>query len=235
MKNILSAWLWFVGVIYLFFFIMLLVILSYILPKKKYFPIMQALARFLFKLLFVKVEVKGIENLDKSEIYVIMGNHVSMFDIPLMFGYMPVPFIGLEASEHFKTPIYGLALRRYGNIPINRKSSRESMKSIIAGVERIKEGNSVVILPEGTRALTPEMAPFKKFPFVMAQKSGKQILPFGFSGLWKINNKTSWHIHPGKVVVEFGNPISAETVKSAEMNDLMSLVRTEISKLVKEP
>ena len=97
-----------------------------------------------------------------------------------------------EAAEHFNAPIYGWALRRYGNIPINRKNARESFKSIMEGANLIKSGTSVVILPEGTRSLKPEMGNFKKFPFILAQKAEAPILPFGFSGLWKINNKTSF-------------------------------------------
>lgn len=235
MKYLLSIWLWVIGIIYLVLFVLLLIFISYLFPKKKYDPFMKVLARFIFKILFIRVEVKGIENVDKSAIYVVMGNHVSMFDIPLMFGFLPTSFVGIEAAEHFRTPIYSQALKRYGNIPINRKNSHESMQSILKGVEKIKEGNSVVILPEGTRTKTPEMGSFKKFPFVLAKRSGKEILPFGFSGLWKINNKTSWLIKPGKVVIEFGKPISSELIQNTEINDLMALVRDDISKLIKEP
>ncbi len=205
------------------------------MPKKKYDPILKALARFFFKLLFIKVEVEGVQNVNVDEVYVIMGNHVSMFDIPLMFGFLPMSFVGIEASEHFKTPLYGWALKRYGNIPINRKSSRASMQSILEGVERIKNGSSVVILPEGTRTVTKEMGTFKKFPFLLAQKAGKDILPFAFSGLWNINNKTSWLIQPGRVTIKFGKPISSELVESYEINELMIIVREQISVLISRP
>ena len=104
MKSILSAWLWFVGILYLVFFVFLLIIVSYVLPKQKYDPFFKALARFIFRLLFIQVEVKGTENFDPKKSYVIMGNHVSMFDIPLLFGYVPISFVGIEAAEHFKTP-----------------------------------------------------------------------------------------------------------------------------------
>jgi 1-acyl-sn-glycerol-3-phosphate acyltransferase len=183
----------------------------------------------------MRVEVKGLEHVDPSKAYVIMGNHVSMFDIPLVFGFMPVSFIGIEASEHFKTPLYGWALRRYGNIPINRRNSRESLQSILKGAESIKNGTSVVILPEGTRTTSPDMGNFKTFPFVLAQKSKHEILPFAFSGLWKINNKTSWHIHPGKITITFGEPVPAKTVTVMELSDLSKLVKNRISNLRIEP
>ena len=235
MKSILSAWLWFVGILYLVFFVFLLIIVSYVLPKQKYDPFFKALARFIFRLLFIQVEVKGTENFDPQKSYVIMGNHVSMFDIPLLFGYVPVSFVGIEAAEHFKTPLYGWALRRYGNIPINRKSSRASLQSILKGAETVKHGTSVVILPEGTRGLKPSMGNFKSFPFVLAQKAGHEILPFAFSGLWKVNNKTSWHIRPGKIQITFGKAIEAEQVKNMELNELNKMVKGKIAEMITAP
>lgn len=235
MKSILSAILWFVGAIYMFFFLLLLILLTYLFKRKTYDPIIKGAAKLFFKIVLVRVKTEGLENVDKNQSYTIMGNHVSMFDIPLLFAYIPVPFNGIEAAEHFKAPIYGWALRRYGNIPINRKNARESFKSIMNGANLIKSGTSVVILPEGTRSLKPEMGNFKKFPFILAQKAEAPILPFGFSGLWKINNKTSWHITPGKVIMKFGKPIEANVVKNMEIDELMQLTKERIEGLITAP
>lgn len=235
MKYLVSIYLWIMGVIYLILFLLFLILFSFLLPRKAYFFVMQQLAKLFFVLMFIRVKVSGKENMDKDKTYVVMGNHVSMFDIPLMFAYMPFYFQGIEAAEHFKTPIYGWALRRHGNIPINRKNARESMKSILEGVKRIKKGISVVILPEGTRSLQPIMGKFKKFPFVLAQKSGVDILPFAFSGLWKINNKTTWLIQPGKIDLQFGEPIPSELIKDMDLDTLMVKTREEIQALIIRP
>ena len=235
MKYVISVIMWFIGTIYMLFFFVLLILLTYLFQRKIYDPIIKAVAKFFFKLLFIKVKVEGLENVDKNQAYAIMGNHVSMFDIPLLFAFIPVTFNGIEAAEHFSAPLYGLVLRRYGNIPINRKNARESLKSILQGANLIKSGTSVVILPEGTRSLKPEMGSFKKFPFVLAQKADAPILPFGFSGLWKINNKTSWHISPGKVVMKFGKPIESDVVKNMEIPELMKLTKDNIQGLITAP
>ena len=216
-------------------FFLLLILLTYLFKRKTYDPIIKAAAKFFFKILFIKVKVEGLENVDKNQAYSIMGNHVSMFDIPLLFAFIPVTFNGIEAAEHFKAPLYGFVLRRYGNIPINRKNARESLKSIMQGANLIKSGTSVVILPEGTRSLKPELGSFKKFPFLLAQKADAPILPFGFSGLWKINNKTSWHISPGKVVMKFGKLIPADVVINTEIPELMKLTKKRIEDLISEP
>ena len=233
--SIRSAIMWLIGVVYLKIFLITLIILTYIMKRDQYDPILQAMDRFLFKLLFIKVKTEGVEKVDKNQVYVVMGNHVSMFDIPLLFGFIPVRFNGIEAAEHFKAPIYGHALKRYGNIPINRKNARESFKTILQGADMVKKGTSIVILPEGTRSLKPQMGEFKKFPFILAKKAEAPILPFGFSGLWKINNKTSWLIKPGKVTMKFGEPIPARVVKEKSIEELMELTRKKIEELITEP
>ena len=235
MKQIISVIIWIIGTIYLVLFVFLLIFISYIFKRKTYDPFIKMIARFLFKIIFIIVKLEGLENIDKNAVYTIMGNHVSMFDIPLMFGFMPIPFNGIEASEHFKTPFYGWSLRRYGNIPMNRHNPRESLKSILKGVDLIKHGTSIVILPEGTRTLEPKLGTFKKFPFVMAQKAEVPILPFAFSGLWKVNNKTTWLIRPGKIIIRFGKPISTETILSTKVDDLMVLTHEKIQGLISEP
>ena len=235
MKSIVSAILWVVGTLYMILFLLLLILLTYLFKRKTYDPIIKSVAKFFFKVLFIRVKIEGLENVDKNQTYTIMGNHVSMFDIPLLFAFIPVTFNGIEAAEHFNAPIYGLALRRYGNIPINRKNARESLKSILEGANLVKNGTSVVILPEGTRSLKPAMSDFKKFPFLLAQKAKAPILPFGFSGLWKINNKTSWHIKPGKVIMKFGEPIPSDDVIKYEIPELMKHTRNKIENLITEP
>ena len=235
MRAIRSAVFWFLGTVYMVFFLHVLILLTYLFKRDKYDPVLQWLIKGLFKIMFIRVKREGLENVDKNAVYVVMGNHVSMFDIPLLFGYIPVRFNGIEASEHFKSPLYGFALKRYGNIPINRKNARESFKAILQGAEMVKKGRSIVILPEGTRTLKPRMGEFKKFPFILAKKAGAPILPFGFSGLWKINNKTSWHINPGKVIMKFGESIPAEVVREKSVEELMELTREKISALISEP
>jgi 1-acyl-sn-glycerol-3-phosphate acyltransferase len=181
------------------------------------------------------VKVSGTENIDKNKTYIFMGNHVSMLDMPLILGYIPVYFRAFEASSHFKTPFYGSILKAYGNLPMERSNPKSSMKSILKGVEILKEGTSMVILPEGARTVTGEMDEFKKFPFLLAKKSGANIIPFGMSGLWTVNNKTSWHVSPGRVDLKFGEEITAEEIAKLDIDDLKDLTKEKVKELVDRP
>lgn len=233
-KSILSAILWTIGIIYLVVVVLYIIIASYLVKQKMYDPGLKWLSRNFMRMLLIRVKVVGKENIDPTKTYIFMGNHVSMFDIPLLLGHIPVHFRGAEASGHFKTPLYGWALKRYGNIPMDRSNPKASFKGILRGIELLKEGKNITILPEGTRSTIPGMGVFKKFPFIMAQKAGVEIIPIGMSGLWKVNNKNSWHINPGKIIFTFGKPISAETVKSMSTEDLMEYTKSKIQELILE-
>lgn len=234
-KAIRSALLWTVGLLFMIVFLYWLLFQTYYSTPEKYSPKLRKWLKVFFKLLFIKVEVEGLENVDFTKTYIIMSNHVSMFDIPLLLAFIPQHFNGFEADGHFKAPLYGRVLTRYGNIPMDRSNPRASFKSLQAGIDYTEKGTSVVILPEGTRTVTPEFGEFKKLPFVFAQKTNADIMVLGFSGLWKINNKTSWHITPGKMTVRFGKPIPSEYIKSVKPEELMEYTKNKIQELVTEP
>ncbi len=89
MKYILSVYLWIVLFIYSLFFLIFAITVSYIFPSKKYTPWLQKLLRFMFTILFIKVDVEGIENIRPNKTYLYMANHVSLFDVPLIGGFIP--------------------------------------------------------------------------------------------------------------------------------------------------
>ncbi|MDA3862076.1 MAG: lysophospholipid acyltransferase family protein [Melioribacteraceae bacterium] len=193
---------------------------------------MQKILRFMFTILFIKVEVEGIEIIDPNKTYLYMANHVSLFDVPLLGGFIPGHARGVEADRQHAWPIYGWAMRRLGNIPINRKNIFSSLSSIgkIAGV--ISEGKSMIILPEGHRTMDGELREFKSFPFLLAQKVEVEIVPIGLSGLYKLKNKNSWTINPNKIKIKFGKPIEVDTIKELTTKELRNNVREVIDGLI---
>ena len=235
MKYIVSAYLWFISVSLLIIFLVWFLIVSVLFPRDTYMKWVRRFMRFYFKVLFIKVKVTGTENIDPNKTYVLMSNHVSMYDIPLILGFIPGEFYGIQAASHFKVPIFGHVLRAYGNIPIDRSNARASYRTIQGAVEHLKGGQNIMILPEGTRSRKPVMGSFKKLPFVMAKRAEVNILPFAFSGLWRINNKTSGLIRPGTVHMHFGEAISSEMVRDTKEEDMMKLTRERIQSYITEP
>lgn len=232
MKYILSLYLWFVLFIYSVFFLIFIIIVSYVFPPKKYNPWMQKLLKFVFTLMFIKVEVEGSENVSPNKTYLYMANHVSLFDIPLLAGFIPGYVRGVEASRQHAWPLYGWAIRRLGNIPIDREKIFSSLSSISKTANVISEGKSMIILPEGHRTMDGKLRQFKSFPFLLAKKGEVEILPIGLSGLYSLKNKNSWTINPNTIKIKFGKPITTVIIKELPTKELRDKVREEINSLV---
>jgi len=235
MNPIRSVILWSFGLIFFGIFSTIAILLTYIIPLRILDPFIQASLKLLFKVMFIKVKVKGKIDFDSSKTYLLMSNHVSLFDVPLLKAYIPIYFKGVEAHHQFKWPFYGWLVTRMGTIPIERHNIYASMRSIKKATKQIKQGTSIAILPEGTRTLTGKIQPFKKMPFMLAKKAGVDIIPIGLSGLFKLKPKGSWHITPSTITIRFGEAIKSEIVNDLSMEELRDKVFESIKGLVTEP
>ncbi len=179
----------------------------------------------------VKVEVRGLENIDPSNSYVYAANHQSLFDIFTLLGKLPVQFRWLAKTELFNIFVLGRAMRAAGYIPIDRGNRRRAFESMSIAAQRIREGTSVVIFPEGTRSLDGVLQEFKKGGFILALNSQHPIVPITISGSHRILPKRgSWRIHSGHVVMTVSTPIPTHGLTSRERDELLREVRDAIRK-----
>jgi len=190
--------------------------------------------RVIVRAFLVRVRTEGREAVDLSRSHLFMANHASFFDMLILAGWLPGKRSGLEAAEHFSWPLWGSWLKRSGMIPIDRKNARSSMRSLKAAAEKLKNGWSVLILPEGTRSRDGKMLPFRKLPFKLAKMGEADIVPVGLNGTFGIKAKTSWLLKPGVVHMRFGEAIPEEVVRETDTEVLMELTRERVASLVGE-
>ncbi len=176
----------------------------------------------------IRARVKGLKNINPSEPYIYMANHQSNFDIPVLLAYLPVQFRWLAKAELFKIPLFGLAMKRVGYIPIDRSDFRSAIKSLKKAAETIRKGTSVVIFPEGTRSMNGQIRSFKKGGFIMAIDSKVPIVPVIVHGTRKIMPKTTLRIQPNNVLIDIKKPIRTADFTRKEKDQLMSHVRNLI-------
>jgi 1-acyl-sn-glycerol-3-phosphate acyltransferase len=232
---VVSIYMWFVGMIGVGLALIFGVLMSYIFPARIWDPWFKGLMRLWFHALFIRVETEGADRIRRDRTYVFMSNHVSLFDVPLLAGYIPVFVRGVEADRQFKWPVYGWAVKRFGNIPINRDSVHASISSIRKAVRKLKEGISIVIMPEGHRTLDGKMRPFKKLPFFLVKEAGCDLAPIGISGLFHLKAKESWIIRPTRIKIKFGDPISSEIIRGMSEQKVMEQTRKSIQSLIERP
>ena len=135
------------------------------------------------------------------------SNHASQMDIPLLYKALPVEFRFLVKKELFKVPLLGFAMKKAGYIPIDRKNSRAAVKSMKEAAQRLKNGASIVIFPEGTRSVDGNLQPFKEGGFMLAIKSQRPVVPVAIKGSHEILPKGKIFARPGEVEVQIGKPI----------------------------
>ena len=235
MKYIIAVYLWGIGLIYFGLACIFVLFISLFLPPHTYDPWIKGMLKLLFKILFIRIESEGAEKVHQGDTYIFMSNHVSIFDVPLLAAYIPTFVRGVQAKHQFSWPFYGWVIRRLGNIPIDRENIHTSIQSMGEAEKYLKDGKSMVILPEGHRTLDGKLRPFKKLPFFFAKQVKVNIIPIGLSGLFHLKRKGSWLIQPTTVKIKFGDIISAETVESLSVVELREVVREEIQNLIEKP
>jgi 1-acyl-sn-glycerol-3-phosphate acyltransferase len=157
-----------------------------------------------------------------------MPNHQSNFDIPVLLGHLTVQFRWLAKMELFKIPIFGHAMRKAGYISIDRKNRESAFKSLAVAAEKIKNGVSVLIFPEGTRSRDGKIQAFKKGGFVMAIDSGVPIVPVTISGTREIMTKGQFRVNSGQIRISIQQPIDTTIYSRDTKEALMERVRRVI-------
>lgn len=130
----------------------------------------------------IDLEVLGREHLEPGETYLVMSNHQSLYDIPVLFQTIGANIRMIAKRELFHVPVFGGALEAAGFIAIDRRDRNAAIRSLDKARALMAGGTHVWIAPEGTRSLTGKLLPFKKGAFYLAFEAGLPILPVTLSG-----------------------------------------------------
>lgn len=132
----------------------------------------------------------GEENVPKDEPVLYIGNHRSYFDIIITYARCPGLTGYVAKSNMEKVPLLSIWMKRLHCLFINREDVKEALKTILAGIDNIKNGISMCIFPEGTRNKTDDLLlPFKEGSFKMAEKTGLRHCSDGTDQLCRHSGK----------------------------------------------
>jgi 1-acyl-sn-glycerol-3-phosphate acyltransferase len=165
-------------------------------------PFLWTTIRVLVKIVFAimaRVHLSGLENVPAEGPFIIASNHLSWFDVPLIPAYFSRPVIYMAKEETFQGRI-GWLVRFLGAFPVKRgEADRQALRT---ADEQLKEGNIIVIFPEGTRSKTHTMARGHSGLGMIALRSGVPVLPVAISGSEKLLKK----FRP-RVTITYGQPM----------------------------
>lgn len=164
--------------------------------------------RWVIRLAGVHVIVLGEENVPKDTAVLYAGNHRSYFDIVLTYVRVPRPTGYVAKVEMAKWPLLSVWMRNLHCLFLDRSNIKEGLKTILAGVEKVKNGISICIFPEGTRNKVPDtFLPFHDGSFKIAEKGGVPVIPMTIVNSAAIYEDHFPRMKKATVVIEYGKPV----------------------------
>jgi 1-acyl-sn-glycerol-3-phosphate acyltransferase len=148
----------------------------------------------------VRLDVRGREHLEPAEPLLVMSNHQSLYDIPVLLQTLPWSVRMVSKKEIFLIPIFGHAMRAAEFISIDRQDRASAIASLRGARALLASGVVVWIAPEGTRSADGRLGPFKKGGFVLAEEADIPILPITVDGTCRILPARTTDIHLGETV-----------------------------------
>jgi 1-acyl-sn-glycerol-3-phosphate acyltransferase len=182
----------------------------------------------------MRVTVIGRENIRKGQSYIVASNHQSSYDIFVLFGWLGVDLKWVIKTELTKYPVFGYAVEKGGNIVIDRSNPKEAYESLEKARQKVTGGTSIIMLPEGTRSRTGELAEFKKGAFILARDLNLPILPVSITGTRKILPPKTLDLFPGRATMQIHAPVDVNEYDDDSVGRFMYDVREIIRKGVEE-
>ena len=185
-----------------------------------------------------KVTWIGEENIPKDEAVLYVANHRSMVDVVLTYSKCPglTGFVSKDSIK--KVPALRAWMKRLHCEFLNRDDIKEGMKVILSAIEKVKDGISIFIFPEGTRNRDKEdsttILPFKDGSFKIAQKTGCKIVPVAITGTNRIFEDQFPWAKKGNVIIEYGKPITFAELAPEDQKHVGAYFQNEIQQMLIE-
>lgn len=186
------------------------------------------LSPFLLAMGLVRYRVHNIDRIDPKGTYVFVANHTTAIDILLTASAMPQPMKFLAKMEIKKMPVFGYMVQMLA-IMVDRKSEESRKKSLIYMVNDLKQGNSILLYPEGTRNRTD--APLKEFKDGAFRTAIMAQVPIAVQttvGAKALNPTQGLQLKPGVVDIYWGKPIPTTGMTIDDVDHLKEMVRQEM-------
>ncbi|MGE4213928.1 MAG: lysophospholipid acyltransferase family protein [Anaerotignaceae bacterium] len=178
-----------------------------------------------------KIFVHGRENIPANCNMLFIGNHQSNFDFALLLAELNVPVGFIAKVELMKIPLIRDWMNLIHCLFMDRSDMKQQLKTIIEGIDLLKNGYNLIVFPEGTRSKDGKVAEFKAGTFKLATKSKVPIVPFTISGAADVLENNSHHrIAPADVHLYIHKPIDVTSLDKEELAKIHEKVQSVVEK-----
>jgi 1-acyl-sn-glycerol-3-phosphate acyltransferase len=222
--------LWIVSLFHFAVFALFLLLLAIFVDPRKTDFLQRLFARNVVRLAGARLRVQHAPGFDPTRTSIIISNHVNLFDPFVLYSAVPQFIRGWELESHFKIPVYGWMMKRFGNVPVPGQKSPGGIRRLFQQTEKALAGGvSLVVFPEGGRTLDGLVKPFQKGIFRLAPELKVPIVPVSIVGSFEFNRKGSHLLLPSTIVVHVHDTIYTDHLTPQEANELCDRVYRIIS------
>ncbi|MCG8687642.1 MAG: 1-acylglycerol-3-phosphate O-acyltransferase [Desulfobacterales bacterium] len=180
----------------------------------------------------VMVKLHGKKNYSRFKSYVVVANHQSMVDIPVIHGFIGLKIKWVMKQELRQIPVFGAACTQLGCIYVDRSNHEAAVKSIEAAKKKMSKKASVLFFAEGTRTRDGSVMPFKKGAFIFAMATGTPILPVTIKNSMEILPSDTMDLTPGTVDVIVHRPVHISPHHKENLDALIEQTRQTIASAI---
>ncbi len=180
----------------------------------------------------VKLTVIGEENVPKDRAVLYVGNHRSYFDVVMTYARCPRLTGYVAKVEMLRYPLLRDWMKALYCLFLDRNDIKQGLKTILQGIEYIKNGISICIFPEGTRNHSDVMLPFKEGSMKIAEKTGCPIIPMAITNSAEIFEDHIPFVHRCHVILEYGAPIMPGDFSKKDQKHLGAYAQQKIQEML---
>jgi 1-acyl-sn-glycerol-3-phosphate acyltransferase len=172
------------------------------------YAIMKPIAVAIMRLLF-RLEGRGLHHVPSQGPTLLVANHSSVLDPPLIGGMTPRPVTFMAKAELFRIPLFGRFIRGLNAYPVRREGGDPAALRLALRI--LEKGGTLLVFPEGTRGVEGTLRPGKPGAGMLAAMSGAPVVPVYVRGSGQAWPRGAKLPRPAKVTVTFGAPIQFGT------------------------
>jgi 1-acyl-sn-glycerol-3-phosphate acyltransferase len=234
-EVIRSMFLWGMSWLHFLIAVPILIALAVVLDPRRHDWLQRGLCRRIAFFSGARVVAKKAPGFDEKRTSIFMVNHVNLLDPFMLYCAIPQLVRGWELESHFRIPIYGWLMKRFGNVPVPTVRGPKELKRLWRLTrEAINSGISLIIFPEAKRTRDGHVNEFEDGGFRLAQQLGVPIVPVSMVGSFQHLRTEDWILRPSTITVFLHDTIETKGMRKEDVPALKERVKKIIAAPVEE-
>ena len=231
-EVIRSVFLWLLSWLHFLIAVPVLIALAVVLDPRKHDWLQRGLCRRIAFFSGAKIVAQKSPGFDEKRTSIFMVNHVNLLDPFMLYCAIPQLVRGWELESHFRIPIYGWLMKRFGNVPVPDVRSPKDLKRLWRLTQAaIDSGVSLIIFPEAKRTRDGHLNDFEDGGFRLAQQLQVPIVPVSLVGSFHHLRTEDWVLRPATITVVMHDTIETKGMRKEDVAGL----KQRVKQIIEEP